>query len=112
MSDVTAFKHAFLVLANLAVSLVVTQAAGGAMFGIALVILFNLPNRPESDVAGYVVLLAGLVATVASFLISSWIFATKFARDDRRGHLAVVWGIPAIAIIAFLTWFIGTAPRQ
>lgn len=104
----SSFVNALLVIANLFVSLAVTQVAGEFILGIALVIIFYFR---ASDLLGYAVLFLGLAATVASFLGCSWIFATRFARSDRRGHLAVVWGIPAVSILAFLAWFFGTAPR-
>lgn len=98
-----------LVIANLFVSVAVAYIAGGAYLGFMLATSFNL-RAP--DLVGYVLFLATFVVPVVSFLVCFWIFASHFARTDRRGHLAVVWGIPTIVIVAFLAWFIGTAPRR
>lgn len=101
------FKHALLVLANLVVSLAVAYAAGGVYLGFMLATSFNFR---VPDLVGYVLFLATFVVPIVSFLTCSWIFASHFARIDRRGHLSVVWGIPTLVIVLFLVWFIGTAP--
>lgn len=99
----THFKNALLVIANLFLSFAVAYAAGGVYLGFMLATSFNFR---VPDLVGYVLFLATFVVPIVSFLVSSWIFASHVARNDRRGHLTVVWGITALAIAAFLIWLL------
>lgn len=111
----SSIRNALLVIANLFVSLAVAQAVTVATFYV-LGIIIAIPLQYVFGVSGLdailPVLLLAMIVAAASFLVSSWTFASHFARNDRRGHLAVVWGIPTLVIVLFLVWFIGTVPRR
>ena len=104
-------KNALLVIVNLFVSLFVAKTIGVVTLGVGTFVIALAFRISDFDAIFFALLLA-LATGIGSFITSSWIFASHFARDVRRGHLAVVWGIPTIAVAAFLTWFFGTAPRR
>ena len=97
------FRNVLLVIANLFVSLLVTYVVITIVRNNVEISLMEFILRTRDiTTAVFTALFLDVVTQVAAFGTSSWIFASHFARDDRRGHLAVVWGISAVVIVSLL----------